>query len=474
MKKIILSGALGLLALAPSAWLWAQTPFQVKGVFPQMTVVADHADRTEAGIGALMPWANRLWAVSYVAHLKGSGLGLYEVGDDLVMRKHPLSYTGTYANRLVHNPSHQAILGPYFIDTLGRVRLSHDLKKHRLTATMEHLVRPDSLVYFLTMEGLLFEANVYTLQTKQLANVAEELKIDKKAYLHFKGAFTQAGKVVVANNSYYEDDFLGKQADGRLGEWDGQRWTILDRNPYVEVAGKHWANATYGDAIFATGWDKASTLLKFHKNGTWKTYRLPKASFAYDHAWNTEWMRIREAQTERYLMDLHGIFYEMPTITYGGNILAIRPIANHLRLVPDFCSWRGLFVMASDQNDRSNGQPQSGLWFGNIDELWQMGKPTGWGGVWWEAEVRANQPSDPYLMTGFDQKVVHILNEADWEVTYRVEVDFLGTGKWVTYQSFAVPAQGYLHHEFPAGFSAHWVRVTVNQDCKTTVYFIYN
>ena len=30
--------------------------------------------------------------------------------------------------------------------------------------------------------------------------------------------------------------------------------------------------------------------------------------------------------------------------------------------------------MASDQTDRAVGQPQSGLWFGNIDDLWQMGK----------------------------------------------------------------------------------------------------
>jgi hypothetical protein len=421
-----------------------------------------------------MPWANRLWAVSYVAHIKGSGLGLYEIDENMVMKKHPLSYTGTYANRYIHNPSHHAILGPYFIDTLGNVRIAHDLKKHRLTANMEHLFQPDSMIYFLSMEGLLFETNVYSLKTKQLANVAEELQISKTAYLHFKSAFTQAGKVVVANNSYYENDFLGKQADGRLGEWDGKKWTILDKNPYVEVSGKHWYNATYGNVIFATGWDKASVLLKFHKNGIWKTYRLPKASFAFDHAWNTEWMRIREAQTERYLMDVHGIFYELPTVTYGDNILAIRPISNHLRLIPDFCSWRGMFVMASDQNDRSNGQPQSGLWFGNIDELWQMGKPTGWGGIWWESEVKAGTTSDPFLMTGFDKKVMHIANDSEIEVTYQVEIDFLGTGKWVTYQTLNVPAKGYLHHEFPTGFSAHWVRVTVNKNCKTTVYFIYS
>ena len=32
---------------------------------------------SETGIGALIPWADRLWYVGYVAHIKGSGIGLY-------------------------------------------------------------------------------------------------------------------------------------------------------------------------------------------------------------------------------------------------------------------------------------------------------------------------------------------------------------------------------------------------------------
>jgi hypothetical protein len=450
-------------------------PTQIKGVFPSMSVKSDHRLRTEAGIGALMPWADKLWVVGYVAHINGSGPGLYSVSEDMTMTKHTLSYTGTYANRFIHNASHQAFIGPYAIDTVGTVRLIQDLKTHRLTATFEHLFHPDSLVYFLTMEGLLFETHVYTLQSKQIANVAEELQIRKEAYLHFKSGFSQHGKVVVANNSYYEDDYLGKTADGRLGEWDGKKWTIVDRNPYVEVSGKHWYSPYYGSVIYATGWDRASVILKFYKNGIWKTYRLPKASYAYDHAWNTEWMRIREAQTERYLMDVHGIFYELPTLTYNSNIMGIRPIANHLRLVPDFCFWRGMFVMAGDQNDRSNGQPQSGLWFGNIDELWQMGKPKGWGGPWYESEVKAYEVSDPFLMTGFDKKSLHITHNANREIVFKVEVDFLGNNTWQTYRNIKVGANGYEHYEFPDGFSAQWVRFTPNVAAtKASVFLIYN
>lgn len=464
---------LGLTILLNNA-AFGQEPLQIKGVFPQMSTLSNHKDRTEAGIGAVITWANKLWYVGYVAHIKGAGLGLYEVSGDMTSRRHPASYTGTYANRYIHNASYQAFIGPYAIDTLGGVRIIEDLKRHRLTATMQHLTKPDSMVYFLTMEGLLFETNVYSLKSKQLADLVQELDIPKSAQVHFKSAFTQDKRVVVANNSYYEQDFLGKRAAGRLAEWDGKKWTIIDRNPYVEVAGKNWSDATYGNPIYATGWDAGSVILKFYKSGIWKTYRLPKASYAYDHAWNTEWMRIREAQTERYLMDIHGIFYEMPTITYSGNVLAIRPISNHLRMVPDFCYFRGMLVLAGDQVDNSTGQPQSNLWFGNIDELWQMGKPTGWGAPWWEKDVKPNEPSDPFLMTGFDKKVVHITQDSDHEVEFKIEIDFKGTGDWHTYQTLKVPAKGYLHHEFPTGFSAHWVRITVNKGCKTTVYFVYS
>ena len=277
----------------------------------------------------------------------------------------------------------------------------------------------------------------------RLYNLIPELEIDKKAYIHFKSGFTAGGKVYVANNSYYEEEFNQTRQAGRLGEWDGNTWKIIDKNPYVELSGKIWSADFYGNSLFATGWDRSSVILKFLKNGIWKTYRLPKASNAYDHAWNTEWMRIREVNTERYLMDAHGIFYEIPTITYNGNIMGIRPICNHLRMVPDFIHWRGMFVMGSDQADKSSGQPQSGFWFGNIDDLWSFGKPKGIGGPWYETTVKAGQASDPYLMNGFDQKTVHIHNLSDEPIEVSFQVDFLSNDTW--HHLTSVTAVSYTH-----------------------------
>ncbi|MHC4364190.1 MAG: hypothetical protein ACYSTJ_01825, partial [Planctomycetota bacterium] len=287
---------------------------------------------------------------------------------------------------------------------------------------------------------------------------------------------TAQGRVVVANNTYEEPEFLGEREAGCLAEWDGNKWTTVERNPFVEVSGKQdpGHGSKYGNTLFATGWNKSSVILRVLHGGKWSRYLLPKASHSFDHTWNTEWMRIREAQTERYLMDVHGMFYELPPFVYEGRIWGIRPVCAHLRIVPDFCYWRGLFVMAGDQTDRAVGQPQSGLWFGNIDELWKMGKPSGWGGPWWESRVRADQASDPFLMTGFDKKVLHLANESDDVVRFTVEVDFLGNGSWKKYEVFELPANGYHHHEFPGGFSAHWARITADSDCTATAYFIYN
>jgi len=453
-----------------------KAPIHIKGVFQNLTVMAPGVGSdSEAGIGALIPWANKLWAIGYVSHIKGEGIGLYEISEDMTMRLHPASVTGTFANRMVHWESGRVFIGPHVIDAEGNVRTIEELKGHRLTATMRHLTDPVNKVYFLTMEGAFFEVDIKTLKAKMLFDLVDKLKIPAGATPHFKGGHTAQGRVVVANNTYEEPEFLGRRHAGCLAQWDGNDWTAVERNPFVEVSGKQnpRVGSRYGNTLFATGWCRSSVILRVLHNGKWSRYLLPKGSHSFDHTWNTEWMRIREAQTERYLMDVHGIFYELPPMVYGGRVWGVHPICTHLRIVTDFCYWRGLFVMAGDQTDNAVGQPQSGLWFGNIDELWKMGKPGGWGGPWWQSEVKANQPSDPFLMTGFDKKVLHLSNESNDKVEFAVEVDFLGNGTWKKYEVFEVPADGYQHHEFPEGFSAHWVRLTSNKNCIATAYFFY-
>jgi hypothetical protein len=185
-------------------------------------------------------------------------------------------------------------------------------------------------------------------------------------------------------------------------------------------------------------------------------------------------MRIREAQTERFIMDVHGIFYELPIMAWEGELWGIKPISYHLRMVPDFCFWRGMFVLAGDQTDHGVGQPQSGLLFQNIDDLWDYGKPTGWGAVWKNEDVQSGSHSDPFLMTGFDKKTLHLNNHGDETVEFTIQVDYIGNGSWNNFKSITVLPNTYKSYVFPGGYSAHWVRLLINKKSKVTGAFVYN
>lgn len=458
----------------------AEKHINISGVMPHLAVKAGHLPvRSEIGIGALMPWADRLWFVTYHAHKRGSGTGsgLFSINDSMDMTKHPESAVGTYANRMIHAESNQLFIGPHAIDIDGKIRTIEPLVDIRITATCRHLEDPAGKVYMVGMEGEFAEVDVKTLEVRMLADLKRELSMGDKCRPHFKDAYTAHGRVVVANNSYYAGDFLRGYSDGRLAEWDGKAWKVLERTQFNTVAGR--LAGDLGDAIFAMGQDRASALLKVYLPSTgWRNYRLPKATHTQDHAWTTEWPRIREIESERWMLNASGMFYELPSMTYADSVWGLRPVCSHLRIVGDYCSWNGLLVMAGDQTtpiDDTNayvGQPQANLWFGKSDDLWKWGKPTGWGGPWWEKQVKAGEASDPFLMTGFEHKCLHVRHNGGNAVRIVVQVDFMGQGQWVDYISLTT-SNGYAHHVFPTGFSAHWVRVVADRAGTATAQFAY-
>ncbi len=422
--------------------------------------------RTECGIGALMPWADALWAVTYNSHKKGtgSGLGLYRIGEDLRSERVDV-HDGTHANRMIHHETNQCLIGPYIIDAKGNWSRIREFDDHRLTSTMRHLKEPKSKVYYQTMEGLFFEMDLATRKPVLLNDLAKEMNLQARP--HFKGGYTAQGRTVVTNNGFYE---YGETSAG-LFEYDGSRWKRLSDKPHMDVA----ARENMGSVMFATGWDERSVLFHALVKGEWQHYRLPKASHAFEHAWQTEWMRIREVETEHFLMDIQGMFYELQPVAFEGHIWGVKPVCQHLRIIPDYCAFRGLLALGGNQttpnadNNAVMGQPQSGLWFGKSDDLWSWGKPKGWGGVWRKTTVAAGKPSDPFLMTGFDRAVLHLTS--DKAVTFELQVDFLGDGSWETYEK--VKVSGYRPHIFPAGFSAHWIRIVPDAACTATAEFLY-
>jgi hypothetical protein len=222
------------------------------------------------------------------------------------------------------------------------------------------------------------------------------------------------------------------------------------------------------------GGDEASVWIQ--SRGT--RYRLPRLDPLYDQPFAAGWARgVREAVTERELLNCHGTFYEVPRANSGG-YRKMRALATHGKRITDFASWRGLFVLtgvldeapASDSLVR-NADGTAALWLGEIDDLWRMGEPRGTGGPWKDTAVTANKPSDPYLMFGYDRKTLTLTSSKPATIT--VELDFLADDTWSVYQTFTLAAGETVTHNFPAGFHAHWVRVKSDTATTATAWFTY-
>jgi hypothetical protein len=207
-----------------------------------------------------------------------------------------------------------------------------------------------------------------------------------------------------------------------------------------------------------------------------RRFRLPKGGACYDQPFAAGWPRgIRECVSERFLMNIHGTFYEKPR---EGGMWKVKPVASHHRQIMDFCTWRGLLVISGTKPDaQPDGQyfrspDGAGLWCGAIDDLWKFGKPVGRGGPWCNTAVAPGRPSEPYLMNGYDRKRVELSHDTAEEVTITIEVNFDHTD-WRPYQALPVSSGQKVTHEFPAGFAAHWVRVTADKPCRATAAFVY-
>ena len=185
----------------------------------------------------------------------------------------------------------------------------------------------------------------------------------------------------------------------------------------------------------------------------------------------------REVATERDLLNVHGTFYELPARNAQG-LAKLRPIATHDLEIHDFCSHNGLLLLSGidgethSENIFRSSDGRVGVWAGVVDDLWKLGKPRGVGGPWKDTQVTRDQPSDPYLMTAYDEKRVSLLSSVDAAI--RLEVDVDGTDLWLPYRTFSLRADEAIEHEFPTGFSAYWVRAISDTDTTATVTFTYH
>jgi hypothetical protein len=210
-----------------------------------------------------------------------------------------------------------------------------------------------------------------------------------------------------------------------------------------------------------------------------RRFRLPKGDQAYEQPGSLGWGRLdREVATERDLFNCHGTFYELPAENAAG-FARVRPVASHRLRISDYCSYRGLLVMSGIDLEKGkdnrhiirSGDGKTALWVGAIDDVWQLGKPVGHGGPWKDSSVKAGEQSDPYLMTGYDKKALHL--ESSSATTISMQVDITGMGDWKNMRSFSLDEAGAVDYEFPAAFQAYWVRFASSKGSTVSAQLSY-
>lgn len=478
------------------------------GIYPHL---AYYNKEGECGTGAVVPWADRLWVVTYGPHLPfGSSDKLYEISADLKSTIRPESVGGTPANRMIHRESNQLFIGPYAIDEQGKVRtIPYKLAPGRYTGLARGLTDPVNQLLIATMEEGFYTLDVHTLKTTTLyqdGNVKDNLSdkngnkplFAKLPGAHGKGVYSGQGVMVYSNNGESGDKAL-KQFDieaGVLAEWNGKDWKVIRRNQFVEVTGP---GGIYGnknpetDPIWATGWDHKSVILGLRDQGKWTFFRLPKASHSYDgaHGWNTEWPRIRDVGTPDkpdFLMTMHGMFWHFPQHFTNINTAGIRPRSAYLKVIGDFTRWKDGLVFGCDDSAQKEflnkritkgllegpGQSNSNLWFTSLDMPDKLGPNTAQGSVWLSENVSAQEVSEPFLFAGWKNRMAWIHNEGNDDVTFRFEVDKSGNNKWNLLRSIKVNAGKSLAIPFTEKDLGEWIRIRTNRNTKATVHFNYS
>lgn len=212
-----------------------------------------------------------------------------------------------------------------------------------------------------------------------------------------------------------------------------------------------------------------------------RRWRLPLGNDAYRSLTDQGELRVcREVATERDLFSCMGTFYELPAENADG-YAKIRPVSTHNYRINDYASYRGMLILTGVNPEEGENNEhiivsddrKAAVWVGVIDDLWQLGKPVGKGGPWKDTEIKANVPSDPYLIGFYDKRQLALSHQSDKDVTFTIEVDPTGNGDWMEYKIQQVKAGEEWSYEFPNGFQARWIRFSVDTDTKATAWLEY-
>ena len=224
---------------------------EISGIYPHLAMF-NTARPGECGIGAVVNWADRLWAVTYSPyHQLGSTDKLFQIDPDHHIYVHPESVGGTPANRMIHEESRQLLIGPYLIDDERRVRVIPPRKMPgRLTGTARHLNDPANKVYYASMEEAFYEVDVRTLEVTQIHGDTRVTRSTGFAHgNHGKGLYSGQGRVIYTNNGGGGHSGIRRlnqipKEVGSLNQWDGRSWQEVHRTGFLDVSGPEEFAAT--------------------------------------------------------------------------------------------------------------------------------------------------------------------------------------------------------------------------------------
>ena len=309
--------------------------------------------------------------------------------------------------------------------------------------------------------------------------------------IHGKGLYTAQGVLLFTNNG------AGDGGRGVLAEWDGvgdperlASWKVVDdQAQYTDVTGRRGPidmDPASEDPVWATGWDELSVFINVRDATTdrWTKFRLPMSSYTHGHpnGWYTEWPRIRDVGLAGgCLMSHHGMMFLIPKSFTADNPSGIKPLAAHHKMIVDYVENGDQIVFAANDASRFDNslvaKANSNIMFVEKADLANYGgAPSGFGGMWLNKDVRANEASQAFLINGFTRRVIHFEHQNPGLVEFAIEVDRHGNGSWTPLIKMGIPGEsaggrGYGYHLLDETLDAQWVRIRPRQSVASlTVY----
>src|SRR5690606_28406192 len=149
------------------------------GIYPHLAM---YNNEGECGTGAVVPWNNKLYVITYGPHLPlGSSDKLYIIDGDKKANIYEQSVGGTPANRMIHKESNQLFIGPYIVDQNEEISVidPKDMPG-RHTGMARHLTDPENKVYYATMGEGFYE---YDLSTEKVTELYTDVNLKSDTYL---------------------------------------------------------------------------------------------------------------------------------------------------------------------------------------------------------------------------------------------------------------------------------------------------